>query len=152
MSDTVTLIVDGIPHELPLVTGTEGERAVDISKLRSTTGLITLDDSYSNTGSCRSAITFIDGENGILRYRGVPIEDLAARSSFIEVAELLIFGDLPDDNEHDEFRQLLTENSGDDPPPRPVLRAYGADPRLHHEAGRVDSAGRGPLLPRAARA
>ena len=62
MSDTVTLIVDGIPHELPLVTGTEGERAVDISRLRSTTGLITLDDAYSNTGSCSSAITFIDGE------------------------------------------------------------------------------------------
>ena len=111
MSDTVTLVVDGIAHELPLVTGTEGERAVDISKLRATTGLITLDDAYSNTGSCSSAITFIDGERGILRYRGVPIEDLAARSSFIEAAELLIFGELPDDDERAEFRQLLTENS-----------------------------------------
>ena len=103
MSDTVTLTVDGIAYELPLITGAEGERAVDISKLRSTTGLITLDDAYS--------ITFIDGERGILRYRGVPIEDLASRSSFIEVAELLIFGDLPDDEERDEFRQLLTDNS-----------------------------------------
>ena len=111
MSDTVTLVVDGIAHELPLVTGTEGERAVDISKLRATTGLITLDDAYSNTGSCSSAITFIDGERGILRYRGVPIEDLAARSSFIEAAELLIFGELPDDDERAEFRQLLTETS-----------------------------------------
>ena len=72
MSDTVTLTVDGIAYELPLITGAEGERAVDISKLRSTTGLITLDDAYSNTGSCTSAITFIDGEHGILRYRGEP--------------------------------------------------------------------------------
>ena len=87
-NETVTLIVDGVAHELPLLRGSEGERAVDISSLRATTGLITLDDSYGNTGSCTSAITFIDGERGILRYRGVPIEDLAARSSFIEVAEI----------------------------------------------------------------
>ncbi len=110
-NETVTLIVDGVAHELPLLRGSEGERAVDISSLRATTGLITLDDSYGNTGSCTSAITFIDGERGILRYRGVPIEDLAARSSFIEVAELLIFGDLPDEAERSEFRDLLTENS-----------------------------------------
>ena len=110
-NETVTLIVDGVAHELPLLRGSEGERAVDISSLRATTGLITLDDAYGNTGSCTSAITFIDGERGILRYRGVPIEDLAARSSFIEVAELLIFGDLPDEAERSEFRDLLTENS-----------------------------------------
>ena len=109
--ETVTLSVDGVAHELPLLRGSEGERAVDISSLRATTGLITLDDAYGNTGSCTSAITFIDGERGILRYRGVPIEDLAARSSFIEVAELLIFGDLPDEAERSEFRDLLTENS-----------------------------------------
>ena len=97
MTDFVTLTVDGVDYTLPVVTGTEGERGIDISKLRSQTGLITLDDGYGNTGSCQSAITFIDGEKGILRYRGVPIEDLAARSSFIETAELLIFGELPDD-------------------------------------------------------
>ncbi|MDO5091954.1 MAG: citrate synthase [Propionibacteriaceae bacterium] len=111
MSETVTLIVDGVAHEFPICHGTEGERAIDISKLRASTGLITLDDAYGNTGSCKSAITFIDGERGILRYRGVPIEDLAARSSFIEVAELLIFGDLPDEAERSDFRDLLIENS-----------------------------------------
>ncbi|RRD50590.1 citrate synthase [Arachnia propionica] len=111
MTETVTLTLDGIQYRLPIIHGTEGERAVDISGLRAATGLITLDDGYGNTGSCRSAITFIDGEQGVLRYRGVPIEELAGRSSFIEVAELLIFGDLPDAQEREEFRQLLTENS-----------------------------------------
>ncbi|MEO7588352.1 MAG: citrate synthase [Arachnia sp.] len=111
MAETAILQVDGRSVELPIITGTAGERAIDISSLRSSTGLITLDDGYGNTGSCASAITFIDGEKGILRYRGVPIEDLAARSSFIETAELLIFGELPDPEERDEFRQLLTENS-----------------------------------------
>lgn len=111
MTESVTLVVDGVAHVLPIVTGTEGERGIDISTLRSTTGLITLDDGYGNTGSCESAITYIDGEAGILRYRGVPIEDLAARSSFIETAELLIFGSLPDDQTRSHFSSLLTENS-----------------------------------------
>lgn len=111
MTETVTLTVDGKQYTLPLLRGTEGEVAIDISTLRATTGIITLDSGYGNTGSCRSAITFIDGEKGILRYRGVPIEDLASRSSFIEAAELLIFGELPDADEREEFRQLLTENS-----------------------------------------
>lgn len=111
MSETVILTLDGTQYQLPIVHGTEGERAVDISGLRAATGLITLDDGYGNTGSCRSAITFIDGERGVLRYRGVSIEELARRSSFIEVAELLIFGDLPDAEEREEFRQLLTDNS-----------------------------------------
>ncbi|CAL8969100.1 Citrate synthase 1 [Tessaracoccus sp. O5.2] len=111
MGETATIIIDGTSYELPVVTGTEGERAIDISSLRSTTGLITLDDGYGNTGSCQSAITFIDGEQGILRYRGIPIEDLAERSSFIETAELLIFGELPDEEERTEFRHLLSENA-----------------------------------------
>ncbi len=111
MAETAILQVDGQSVELPIIFGTAGERAIDISSLRSSTGLITLDDGYGNTGSCASSITFIDGEKGILRYRGVPIEDLATRSSFIETAELLIFGELPDLDERAEFRQLLTENS-----------------------------------------
>ena len=111
MGETATIIIDGVSHELPVITGSEGERAIDISSLRSSTGLITLDDGYGNTGSCRSAITFIDGERGILRYRGIPIEDLAERSSFIETAELLIFGELPDEEQRAEFRHLLTENA-----------------------------------------
>ena len=93
--DTGRLEVDGKTHEIRLVLGTEGERALDISNLRSETGLITLDPAYKNTGSCKSAITFIDGENGILRYRGYPIEQLAEQSSFLEVAYLLIEGELP---------------------------------------------------------
>lgn len=111
MADTARLTVDGRDVDLPIVTGTEGERALDIARLRADTGLITLDDGYGNTGSCRSSITFIDGEAGVLRYRGIPIEQLAAHSSFIEAAELLIFGDLPSSEERQVFRDLLTENS-----------------------------------------
>jgi len=111
MQEFATITIAGVDHQLPIVTGSEGERAIDISRLRVDTGLITLDDGYANTGSAKSAITFIDGEKGILRYRGVPIEDLAERSSFIETAELLIFGELPDEEERAEFRTLLTENS-----------------------------------------
>ena len=110
-NQSATLTVDGRSYELPILTGTEGERALDISRLRAETGLITLDDGYGNTGSCASSITFIDGERGILRYRGVPIEDLAARSTFIETAELLIFGDLPDPETRAEFGTMLSQNA-----------------------------------------
>ena len=111
MSENAVLVVDGKSYELPIVVGSEGERAIDIGKLRAATGHITLDDGYANTGSCSSKITFIDGERGILRYRGVPIEDLAARSSFIETAELLIFGELPDTTARERFGDLLTQNA-----------------------------------------
>ena len=111
MGETATVTIDGETFELPIVTGSEGERGIDISKLRATTGVITLDDGYANTGSCQSAITFIDGERGILRYRGIPIEDLAERSSFVEAAQLLIFGRLPSEEQRSEFRTLLTENA-----------------------------------------
>src|SRR4249920_630438 len=94
---------------LPIVEGTEGERAIDIQKLRDETGLITLDPGYANTGSCRSAVTFIDGEKGILRYRGIPIEELAEKSTFIEVALLLIWGRLPNSAELRRFSDGLTE-------------------------------------------
>jgi len=103
-----TLTVDGTSTELPLMTGSEGETAINIEKLRSSTGLITLDPGYANTGSCKSAITFIDGEKGILRYRGYPIEELAARSTFIEVAWLLLYGELPTNQELDAFRHQVT--------------------------------------------
>ena len=111
MEDHATLHIDGRAVSLPIVTGTEGERAVDISRLRAETGLITLDEGYANTGSCRSAITYIDGEAGVLRYRGIPIEQLGGEASFIEVAELLIFGGLPSPDERAEFRRLLEDNS-----------------------------------------
>jgi citrate synthase len=93
---TAELRCDGKTIELPIVRGSEGEQAIDISRLRATTGLITLDPGFANTGSCQSAITFINGEEGILRYRGYSIEDLAEQSTFLEVCHLLINGELPE--------------------------------------------------------
>tara|TARA_B100001250_G_scaffold414273_1_gene451660 strand:+ start:1632 stop:2912 length:1281 start_codon:yes stop_codon:yes gene_type:complete len=108
MADTAQLRIADMTVELPIVVGSEGEKAVDISKLRSETGYITLDHGYGNTGSCQSDITFIDGEKGVLRYRGYPIEQLAEKSSFIEAAHLLIWGELPTQGQLDEFSELLT--------------------------------------------
>ncbi len=94
--------------ELPVIVGSEGERAIDISKLRQKTGVITLDPGYANTGSCQSAITFIDGDRGILRYRGIAIEELAAKSTFLEVAFLLVYGHLPTLSELASFTRSIT--------------------------------------------
>jgi citrate synthase len=102
---------DGTRLSLPLVEGTEGERAIDISKLRDKTGLITLDPGFGNTGACMSSITFIDGDRGILRYRGYPIEELAAKSTFIEVAWLLIKGELPTKDELAAFSHDITHHT-----------------------------------------
>ena len=110
MDKTAELTVDGKSYKLPIIEGTEKERAVDISTLRNQTGCITLDDGYGNTGSCQSQITFIDGETGILRYRGIPIEELAEKSTFIEVAHLIIMGKLPNSDELRSFSDLLTDN------------------------------------------
>src|SRR5512141_2729733 len=110
MERTAELILDGKKCSLPIVEGSEKELAVDVSSLRNKTGFITLDDGYANTGSCESKITFIDGEEGILRYRGIPIEELAEKSTFIEVAHLIIFGKLPNSTELRRFSDLLTEN------------------------------------------
>src|SRR5258708_24782627 len=110
MSEYADLYWDGNHAKLPLITGTASERAIDISKLRDETGLITLDSGYGNTGSCTSAITFIDGEKGILRYRGIQIEELAEKSTFIETAYLLIYGHLPTSQELWRFSELLTQN------------------------------------------
>jgi citrate synthase len=95
MAKTAELIIDGKSYKLPIVEGTENEMAVDISTLLEESGAITLDLGYKNTGATKSAITFLDGDKGILRHRGYSIEDLAAKSSFLEVAYLLIFGELP---------------------------------------------------------
>jgi citrate synthase len=100
------LELDGKQYELPEVVGSEGEHAIDISALRSRTEYITLDDGYGNTGSCTSKITFIDGEKGILRYRGIPIEELAEKSTFVEAAYLLIWGKLPTLQELNNFSHL----------------------------------------------
>jgi citrate synthase len=110
MSKEAKLELDGKTYVLPTVEGSEGEKAVDVSLLRANTGHITLDEGYSNTGSCVSKITFIDGEKGILRYRGIPIEELAEKSSFIETAHLVIYGNLPNHAQLRRFSDLLTEN------------------------------------------
>jgi citrate synthase len=110
MADFAELKIGDKTTKLPIVVGSEQEPAVDISELRSATGYITLDDGYGNTGSCLSAVTFIDGEEGILRYRGIPIEILAEKSTFIETAYLLIYGHLPKHEELRAFSDLLTQN------------------------------------------
>ncbi|MDY6792981.1 MAG: citrate synthase [Thermodesulfobacteriota bacterium] len=111
MGKTARLIIDGETCELPIIEGSEGERALDISFLRKQTGLITLDPGYANTGSCESSITFMDGEKGILRYRGVPVEQLAEKATFKETAYLLIHGKLPNSEELKRYSMLLNDNS-----------------------------------------
>jgi citrate synthase len=109
MSDEAILTLGDASYRFPILEGTEGERAIDIQTLRAQTGHITLDPGYGNTGSCQSAITFIDGERGILRYRGIPIEQFEQAPNFVEVAWLLIFGHLPSPDEYDTFAADLTE-------------------------------------------
>ena len=110
MADKATLTYNGKTYELPVVVGTEHEAAIDIQHLRAESGLITLDDGYANTGSCVSNITFIDGEQGILRYRGYPIEELAEYSTFVETSYLLITGELPTARQLADFKALLNEH------------------------------------------
>ena len=105
-----TLDLDGKKIELPIVVGKENEHAIDITHLRDETGYITLDEGYRNTGSVESKVTFIDGERGILRYRGIPIEQLAEHSTFVETALLLIYGDLPTEDDLGRFREMLTKH------------------------------------------
>ena len=110
-TQTARFELGGKTATLPVLVGSEGEVAIDIEKLRSTTGAITLDPGFGNTGSCRSAITFIDGENAILRYRGYPIEQLAEKSSFLEVAWLLLHGELPTAEQLETFRSEVTRHT-----------------------------------------
>ncbi len=111
MEQTAKLVVDGKTFELPIIEGTEGEKAIDISRLRQETGLITLDPGYANTGSCQSSITFMNGEKGILRYRGIPVDQLAEHSTFVETAYLLINGELPTRSQLTRFSVLLNDHS-----------------------------------------
>ena len=111
MAHTAKLILDGKEYDLPVIEGTEKEFAIDISKLRAQSGFITLDDGYMNTGSTTSAITFLDGENGLLHYRGYPIEQLAEKSTFLEVAHLLIYGNLPRKHELENFQKSITRHT-----------------------------------------
>ena len=111
MSSTAQISIDGQTYELPVTEGTEQEKAIDISSFRGQSGVITLDRGFKNTGSCESAITFLDGEKGILQYRGYPIEELAEKSTFIEVAYLLINGELPKKDQLESFTNRISLHS-----------------------------------------
>ena len=128
-TDVATLTVDGATYELPIIGGSEGERAIDISQLRASSGLITFDQGYGNTGSTLSDITFINGEEGILRYRGYPIEDLAERSTFLETSYLVLHGDLPTQEQLDAFTDRITNHSLIH---EKILRMYDAFPLDAH--------------------
>ncbi len=111
MSNVAKIELDGTVYEFPVIVGSENEKAIDISKLRDTTGYVTLDTGYKNTGATTSKITFLDGEEGILRYRGYPIEQLADHATFLEVAYLLIYGELPTQAQLDSFKTSIQKHT-----------------------------------------
>ena len=136
MSETAKIIVEGKEYEFPIIVGTEGEKAIDISKLRDLTGHITLDIGFKNTGSTKSDITFLDGEEGILHHRGYSIEDLAEHASFLEVSYLLLYGKLPNAAEYEEFTSTIKEhtlaNEG-------LLAMFNSFPTGSHPMGQLSS-------------
>ncbi|HMC01312.1 MAG TPA: citrate synthase [Flavobacteriaceae bacterium] len=136
MSDKASFNINGNTHEFPLLKGTENEIGVDIKSLRSSTGIITLDPGYKNTGSCESSITFLDGEKGILRYRGYAIEDLAEKAGFLEVAFLLIFGELPTKEQLDKFHADIKSKSVVDDDVRKIVDSF---PKSAHPMGVLSS-------------
>ena len=133
MSNNATLEINGKSYEFPLITGTEDEVAIDIKTLRAVTGgVTTIDPGYKNTGACQSAITFLNGEEGVLRYRGYAIEDLADKANFLEVAYLLIFGELPTADELEKFHADIKEQSVVDDDVKKILDAF---PKSAHPMG-----------------
>jgi len=137
MSDKATLEIDGKKYEFPIVRGTENEVAINVKTLRNATGgVITLDPGYKNTGSCESGITFLDGEKGILRYRGYSIEELAEKADFLEVAYLLIFGELPNQEQLDKFHSDIKAKSLVDDDIKKILDAF---PKSAHPMGVLSS-------------
>lgn len=137
MSDKATLEYKGQKYEFPVITGSEDEHAIDIKTLRSVTGgMITIDPGYKNTGSCSSAITFLDGEKGVLRYRGYSIEELAEKADFLEVAYLLIFGELPNKDQLEKFHKDIKEESHVDEEMKKILDSF---PKSAHPMGVLTS-------------
>lgn len=132
MSDKATLTYNNQSIDLPVITGTENESAIDIAALRSAANLVTIDPGYKNTGSCKSAITFLDGDLGILRYRGYAIEELAEKASFLEVAYLLIFGELPTADQLMKFEMDIKANSVVDEDVKKIIDAF---PKAAHPMG-----------------
>ncbi|NHN26095.1 citrate synthase [Flavobacterium jejuense] len=136
MSKTAILEIDGKKYEFPIIVGTENEVAIDIEKLRGATGAITLDPGYKNSGSCKSEITFLDGEEGILRYRGYSIEDLADKADFLEVAYLLIFGELPNKAQLDKFETDIRKHTLVNEEMKTILEGF---PKTAHPMGVLSS-------------
>ena len=137
MSRIATIEIDGKKYELPIIEGSENELAIDIKKLRGLTGgLTTIDPGFKNTGSCESAITFLDGEKGILRYRGYSIEDLAKKANFLEVAYLLIFGELPNAEELEKFHEDIKEQAHVDEDVKKIIDGF---PKAAHPMGVLSS-------------
>jgi len=136
MSEKATLQVNGEKYEFPVVEGTENELAIDIKTLRSSSGIITLDPGYKNTGSCESAVTFLNGEKGILRYRGYAIEELAEKADFLEVAYLLIFGELPNEEQLIKFDKDIKAESHVDEEMKKILDGF---PKSAHPMGVLSS-------------
>lgn len=132
MSDKITIISGDDSYEFPVIKGSENEKAIDIKTLRAKTGMITYDPGYKNTGSCQSGITYLDGEKGILRYRGYSIEDLTENKSFLEVAYLLIFGELPSTTELEKFHNEIKEESLVDEDLKSILKSF---PKAAHPMG-----------------
>tara|TARA_E500000178_G_scaffold339582_1_gene381224 strand:- start:504 stop:1805 length:1302 start_codon:yes stop_codon:yes gene_type:complete len=136
MSDKAKLNFDNNEYEFQVIIGSEKEKAIDVSSLRSEANLITIDPGFKNTGSCRSSITFLDGEKGVLRYRGYSIEDLAENASFLEVAFLLIYGQLPNESELNKFLGDINENSIVDEDLKKILESF---PKSAHPMGILSS-------------
>ena len=136
MSEIAKLQVGDNTYEFPVIEGSENELAIDVKALRGSTGVITIDPGFKNTGSCKSAITFLDGEKGILRYRGYAIEDLAENADFLEVAYALIFGNLPTKEELQKFDDDIKENSIVDEEVKKILEAF---PKNAHPMGVLSS-------------
>ena len=124
MSDSVKLTYKNKEFVFPIIEGSEKEKGIDIKRLRSQTGLITYDPGYKNTGSCTSEITFLNGEEGILRYRGYSIEDLCEKASFLEVAYMLIFGNMPNSGELDLFNKEIRNESLVDEDLKTILKSF----------------------------
>jgi citrate synthase len=127
MAKTASLKLDDKEFSLPVMIGTEGEKAVDTRKLRTETGYVCFDQGYGNTASCESAITYLDGENGILRHRGYPIEQLAAHCDFVETAYLIIYGELPDAKKRKDFSQLLRKNAAIETQMQKIFEGFPKD-------------------------
>jgi citrate synthase len=136
MSKTAILELDGQKYEFPVIVGTENEVAIDIDKLRSATGAITIDPGYKNSGSCKSEITFLDGEEGILRYRGYAIEDLAEKANFLEVSYLLIFGELPTAAQLEKFENDIRKYTLVNEEMKTILKGF---PKTAHPMGVLSS-------------